>query len=302
MKIVIERGKTVSLDTLPEYSIAVDGFCQGPKIDTEHHRYSFDHHAGCLRFCTISACMQALTAIQLGLDPEPYTVFANDIDGDVCAAIWCLQNPDRVFEPLVIKLINAIGIGDMHSGSIHQNGMTKTVEWVLDPETSSKRNNDYSKLCDDSLSSILEAVLHRISSYVDADAGEEIAKHQKHGEYNVIRNENNWALIESQDPHALGNIWHAGFERIVLMRKQSDSSIAYTFAKKSDFINGFPLEKIYEEVNKIETGTGGSSCIGGSVRNANGSRSNIGPEDMIKIIDGVLLGKRKVSKRPVKKH
>ena len=94
MDIVIKRGEVASLKDLPPYSIALDGFVQGPEIDATNHRYSFDHHAGCLRYCTTSACMQAWTAVLLGLETDKYTIYANDVDGDVCAAVWCLKNPD----------------------------------------------------------------------------------------------------------------------------------------------------------------------------------------------------------------
>ena len=73
MDIVIKRGEVVALEDLPPYSIALDGFVQGPQIDTVNHRYSFDHHKGCLRFCTTSACMQAWTAVLLGLEPDKFT-------------------------------------------------------------------------------------------------------------------------------------------------------------------------------------------------------------------------------------
>ena len=83
MDIIIQRGKKVKLETLPEYSIAVDGFVQGPEIDTDNHRYSFDHHSGCLRYCTTASCTQAWTAVLLGLEPAKYTVYVNDVDIDV---------------------------------------------------------------------------------------------------------------------------------------------------------------------------------------------------------------------------
>jgi hypothetical protein len=288
MQIIIDRGKVVELETLPEYSIALDGFVSGPKIDIDHHRFSFDHHAGCLRYCTTAACLQALTAIQLGLDPAPYTIYANDVDVDVCMAIWCLKNADRCSEPLVEKLVNAISLGDMHAGAISCNGMTKTVEWISAPETDSKRYNDYFKISNDGLNSILEAILHRIDLYVDGEASIEIVKQQKHGEYKVLRNENGWALIETHDPHAFGSIYQAGFERIALVRPQTDNSLAITLAKKSDFVDNFPINEMYNELNKLEPGWGGSSVIGGAPRNADGSRSKLPMEKIIEIIDSVV--------------
>lgn len=305
MNIVIERGKTVLLELLPEYSICLDGFVQGPKIDAEKHRYSFDHHSGCLRYCTSSACMQAHTAILLGLEPEQYTIYANDVDADVCAAIWCLKNPLRCNEPSAIKLINAIGLADMHGGAFEINGMRKVIEWISSPETDSKRNNDYSKLSDNGLNSILEAVLSRIDMYVDGEAQIEILKQQKHGEYKILRNENDWVLAESSDPHAFSGLYQAGFNRLILMRKQDDGSISYTIAKRSDFISNFPIPKFFEALNLIEPGWGGGSTIGGAPRHHDGSRSRLSPEKVCQIIDDVLTNKfcentKRSSKKPKK--
>lgn len=307
MEIIIERGKTVKLKDLPEYSIALDGMVQGPEFDEENHRYSFDHHAGCSRFSTLSSCEQAWTAIMLGLDPEPYTIYCNDVDSDVCAAVWCLKNPDRCKEPLVAKLIDAIGKADRYAGAFEINGMKKIVEWVCSPETDSKRNGDYEKLSNEGLKPILESILHRIDLYVDGGSSIEVAKQPQHGEFKVLRNENGWALIETNDPHALGAIWQAGFNKVVILRPLEDKSTAVTLAKKSDFIDGFPLPKIYKAFNEIEPGWGGSSTIGGCVRNADGSRSKLKPTQISKVIDDILAGKessqpkKTTKKRSVKK-
>ncbi len=288
MNIIIQRGKTVKLDSLPEYSIALDGFVQGPQIDNEHHRFSFDHHDGCLRYCTTAACMQAWTAVLMGLEPEQYNIYANDVDVDVCVAVWCLKNTDKCSDVRVKKLVDAVGLSDMHAGAFPINGMTKTVEWISAPETDSKRNKDYEKLSDAGLYSIMEAVLHRIDLYVEGEASIEISKQPKHGEYKILRNENDWILVESSDPHVLSNIYQAGFHRVVVKRTLPDGSNAITLAKRSDFISNFPLTKIYAELNKLEPAWGGSSSIGGSPRNADGSRSRLDINKIIEIIDQVI--------------
>lgn len=290
MDIVIKRGKIATLKSLPEYSIALDGFVQGPAIDSDSHRYSFDHHAGCSRFSTLSACEQAWTAVMLGLDPEQYTIYCNDVDADVCAAIWCLKNPDRCKEPLVAKLIDAIGKADRYAGAFDTNGMKKIVEWVCAPETESKKNGDYEKLSDDGLKPILESILHRIDQFADGESSIEVAKQSINTEFNVIRNENGWTLIETNDPHALGAIWQAGFNRIVVARKQNDKTIAYTIARRSEFIEGFPMEKIFEALNEQEPGWGGGTTIGGAPRNQDGTRSKLTLKQVTKVIDDVLTG------------
>lgn len=297
MKIIIERGKISTLKKLPEYSIALDGFVQGPQIDDENHKYSFDHHDGCSRFCTISACEQAWTAVMLGLDPTLYSIYCNDVDADVCAAIWCLKNPDRCREPLVKKLIDAIGLSDRYAGAFELNGMKKVVEWICAPETDSKRNGDYEKISNDGLNSILEAILHRIDMYVDGESSIEVQKQQINSDFKILRNENGWALIESNDPHSLGSIWASGFDRVVTVRNLSDGSQAFTIAKKSEFIEGFPLKRIFKELNELEDGWGGSSTIGGAPRHEDGSRSKLGIEKISEVIDCVINGQKCKNKK-----
>lgn len=300
MDIVIKRGLITKLEDLPSYSIALDGTVQGPKIDATNHKYSFDHHAGCLRFCTLATCMQVHHAILLGLNPDKYTVYCNDVDSDVCAAIWCLKNPERCKEPQVAKLIDAIGKGDMHGGAFDVNGMKKIVEWICAPQTDSIRYGDYEKLSDDGLKPILESILHRMDLYANGEHSIEVSKHVQHNEFKILRSENGWAIFESNDPHALAGIWQAGFDRIVITRPLADKSLAVTIAKRSDFIDGFPLPEIYKALNEIEPGWGGGSSIGGAPRNSDGSRSKLSLEKIIKVIDGVLLGKKK-SLKPIAK-
>lgn len=304
MNIIIERGKVWSFEEVGPYSIFIDGSYPGPKLDPENHKFSFDHHSGCSRFATLSACQQSMNSILLGLQPENYTYYINDVDSDVCASIWCLMNPTRCKEPLAEKLISAIGKGDMFAGAIEINGMKKIIEWIAQPQTESVRSGDYEKLSNNGLKSILEAMLHRIDLYVNGDASIEVAKQQHHEDFKVLRQENGWALIESQDPHVLGCIWQSGFEKVAVIRLLEDKSIAVTIAKKSDFIEGFPLEKIYAAFNEIEPGCGGSSTIGGVVRGSDGSRSHLSIKKIVEIIDSVIAPDRtsKLPKAKSKKH
>lgn len=291
MEIKIQRGKPVKLESLPKHSIAIDGFVQGPKIDSTNCRYSFDHHGTCLRFCTTSACYQTWSAILLGLDPQEYTAYINHVDADTCMSIWCLKNPDRCTEPLVKKLTDAICLGDMHGGAFGINGMTKTVEWISSPETDSKRNGDYDKLSDDGLLTIMESMLHRIDLYVNGEASIEISKQVTHGEYKILRNESNWVMIESQDPYGMSSVYQAGFDRIVMTNPLDDGSIAVTIAKRSDFIRDFPVKKILTALSKIEPGWGGGSTIGGAPRNEDGSRTKLSLDVITQVINDCIEGK-----------
>ena len=299
--IIIERGKHSKLEDLPPYSIAIDGRVQGPQIDTENHRYSFDHHFGCLRFCTLAACQQAATAVLLGLDPTEYTAYLDDADVDVCTAVWCLENPDRVNEPLAKKLIDAVGTLDMHAGAYSVNGMMKVVEWISAPELEAKKSNDYQKVSNETLRSVLEAVLHRIDQYVNGESSEDVNEYCKkiknehdHENFSILRNENGYAVIEAVDPHIYTRLWKAGFERLLVVRPRKDT-LDCTIIKKSDFVDSYPLLKFYEALNikenlaNSEFKWGGGTSCGGPPRFPDGSRSKLNLIDVYQEIDKAIL-------------
>lgn len=292
MNIVIDRGVVKKLEDLPPFSIAIDGFVSGPKIDTENHRFSFDHHAGCLRFCTQASCSQCLTAILLGLDPENYTLYLNDCDLDVAMSVWLLQNQSRIREPLVMKLVNAIGLADAYAGAISLNGMSKTVEWISAVELDFKKDkSSYEIICNGNLRHLLDATLRRIDQYVDGEAGIEIAKQEKHTDYKILRNENNYVVVQSSNAHIYSTIYAAGFDRIVLIRPLDNGSLAVSLAKRSDFVDNFNLINMYEKLNEVEAGWGGSSSIGGAPRLPDGTRSKLSLEKIIEIIDSVIINR-----------
>lgn len=295
--ITIERGKVWNIKDLPEFSIALDGACSGPYFDNKRHRYSFDHHSGVIRSITNATTYQVWTAIQLGLQSEKYKTYINDVDADVSVPTFLLKNPERVNEPLLKKLVEAVSLGDQFAGAIPLNGMTKVVEWISAPQTESISNGDYYKLSNDGLLTILESILHRIELYVNGEAKQEIDEYEHHSEFKILNNENGWVLVESNDPHVYQKLYQSGFDRIVLIRYQTDNSIAVSLAKRSDFIDDFPLEQIYKDLNNVESGWGGSSTCGGAPRNSDGSRSKLSIEKISAIINARL----KLNKQPKKR-
>lgn len=288
MDIIIERGKTVALNELPEYSIALDGVVQGPELDTEHHRYSFDHHSGVLRYCTTSTSMQAWTAVMGGLDPQKYTAYCNDVDIDVCMAIWCLTNSDRCNEPQVKKLVEAVNLGDMHAGAIPLNGMAKPVDWVSAPQRDSIKNGDYEKLSNDGLQTVLESILHRIDQYVNGEAATAVAEQNTESEFKILRQENGWVLVESSEPHIYTKLYRAGFDRIILQRPQEDGSLACMLAKRTDFIDRYPIPQMLKRLDELEPGWGGGSTIGGPPRNKDGSRSRLSLDTILEVVNACI--------------
>ncbi|MFI5215857.1 MAG: type II CAAX prenyl endopeptidase Rce1 family protein [Candidatus Limnocylindria bacterium] len=98
----IERGRCVRASEArhaPPGTIFLDGAAEcEPFADPVRGVYNLDHHEGCVRSFTLSACEQAMVLLLRGLDlrQREWNVLANDADLDVVLAIWVLLNHHRL--------------------------------------------------------------------------------------------------------------------------------------------------------------------------------------------------------------
>ena len=107
----------------PPCTIFLDGVAQSePFMDLEKQIYNFDHHEGCIRPFTLSACEQVLVMILKGMDlrGRDWRVFANEPDLDTILAIWLIFNHVRVQQKefggldRLCALVRLEGIIDSH--------------------------------------------------------------------------------------------------------------------------------------------------------------------------------------------
>jgi hypothetical protein len=102
LSVRIERGACLGAAEArhaPPGTIFVDGAAQGgPFADPARGVYNLDHHDGCVRAFTLSACEQAMVLLLRGLDlrRRDWTLVANDADLDAVLAIWVLLNHHRL--------------------------------------------------------------------------------------------------------------------------------------------------------------------------------------------------------------
>ncbi len=287
MKLVIERGRTAKLADLPPWSIALDGYVQGPAFDNAHHRYSFDHHKGCIRLVTTATCEQVRDALLLGLKPERFTVYLNDVDTDVALSVWALRNPARLIDPWVGRYITAAGLLDAHGGAYPLVYARRQIEWIGEPETRARMSGTYERMSPEELLGLIDEIGERFEKLLrgEAPSEQELRKAEVRAEYEVLYEGTGWTMVRAADPHVLFDLYEKGIERIVTCRHQSDGSFAYTLARKSDFVDFFDVPSLLAELNKVEPGWGGASTIGGAPRNPDGSRSRLPPATVFEIIE-----------------
>lgn len=293
MKLVIERGRILPFEMLPRRSIALDGYCQGPAIDAETERFSFDHHGGCVRHSTRATSEQVRDAIVLGLDPRGLTAYCNDVDLDTALSVWLLANPHRAEEELVGQLVNAAGHLDAHSGAYPiADAMRHVIEWLSEPETEARADGTYWSMDDAALAKLLGDVSRRIDVYTRGEASGTVTQFEIDERYVIEAHGTEWILARTVGTRSHAAIFREGNLRTVLYRQLPDGTYGYTIAKKSEFVKFFPVAEILAKLSEREPGWGGGSTIGGAPRNPDGSRSKLTPGEVFAVVETVVTKSR----------
>jgi hypothetical protein len=289
MKLVIERGRVVPFESLPPRSIALDGYVQGPAIDAECEKYSFDHHAGCVRHATRATCEQVRDAIVLGLDPSGFTVYCNDVDLDTALSLWLLANPHRAAEELVGQLVVSAGHLDAHSGAWPiGEAMRNVVEWLSEPETKARADGSYWSMDNGQLARLLGDMSRRVDVYTRGQARPDVTRFEIDERYVIEEQGTGWVLARPIGTRSHAALFRDGHHRVVIYRQLPDGSYGYTVAKRSEFVKFFPVSQILAALNEREPGWGGGSTIGGAPRNADGSRSRLPPSEVFSVVESLV--------------
>lgn len=304
METIVRIGHVWSFDELPDNTIALDGAVNGPAIDAERRRFSFDHHAGCIRLVTSATCQQVFDALLLGLDPSQCTLLLNDVDGDTTLSLWLLQRHDLWRERGAITrvwpLVAAVGASDAH-GLVHPLAReplaTHFYVIIMEPV----RNNRPTAGKDGQAHRTLAECLARLSEWWESGLVP-AASLPKAEKFPSVTLHGTWAFADSGSwaigPTMAGSGWlyEQGHDRIVLCTHLTGGRWQYTLARRSDLVGGFPLPEIYDALNAAEAeirshalspqeAWGGGSSVGGSPRDGG---SMLAPEKVVQIIESVV--------------
>lgn len=291
IKLIVSRGTTIDFHDLPPNSIALDGYVQGPAIDLNQNKFSFDHHVGCIRHVTAATCKQVLDAILLGFEPDGMTVYLNDVDGDTSLAVWVLLHPEKAFDLKVRELVETVAAMDAFGPAYpvikHELGIQFHKGAML-AEREARKSKAYAT-CD--LNELLQTCLSGIDLMVNGELHP--ISHESDARYTITHRGNGFVMVRT-DENVFDQLYREGIARGAIYQKQPDGSFAYTIAKKSEFVRNFPVGPqtvkgtILYELNKHEPGWGGSTTVGGAPRNSDGSRSQLSPDQVFNIITSLL--------------
>ena len=289
--LIIERGKTEQFKNLPDNSIALDGYVQGPVFDVENNKFSFDHHDKVNRQITRASCQQVSDALLLGFDPKKSSIYINDVDGDIVLAVWLLRHPEMAKDPKVRMLVESVGGIDAHGPSyqaLDPELADMFYKGVMKPESDAGKNRTYAQV---DLSALLKQCLKNMDRLMAGTL--EYTKEADNRSFEIVKKGTDCTMVESND-FVFDLVYKDGYTRAVVMQKQTDGSIAYTIGKKSELVSNFPVGpmskegSILYELNKIEAGWGGSSTIGGAPRNPDGSRSKLTQDQVFEVIEKIV--------------
>lgn len=285
MNIDVRIGHVWNYEDLPPGTIALDGACPGLRVEPETRRYSFDHHAGCVRLATSATCQQVLDALLLGLDPSGMTVLVNDLDADTVVSVWLLQHYPRLRVSAALactrRLVSAVGLADAH-GPGYPSPEPQLGFYVHEEVLVPIKHASPGALARDS-GAILQQCVDRLERWwslglpVDGAACEAaVAKPQTrvHGSWIM-------ATYPGSPPSGLGGclrLYEQGFDRLVLYSRASDGRYRYTIARRSDLVAGFPLPSFYGPLNRAEAQVRGVR-LGSDQRWGGGSTIGGGPRD-----------------------
>lgn len=291
MRIIFEYGKTWTAAELPPNSIALDGAVQAPSVDTINRRYSFDHHAGCLRFATLASCQQVALALRMGLDPTEFTVYINDLDADTMAAVWCLLHPERVTDARVVELVKAVG--EMDANYV---GRALDIHKLIMPIRGQVQTHEH-----------VTRFLEILDTWWEGGKLPPVPK-QPPGRAFGWTPQGGWVDLGAEALEDFAALYDRGFTAAVMYNEAQEGTLLYTVAKRSDFVSlpigpghvnrqsdpaSYRQDTILGQLALAEiaknpgqahaTNWGGGTTIGGSCRNPGNVGSRLTPAEVLKI-------------------
>ena len=300
-----ERGRTLPFAQLPARTIALDGYVQGPAIDVATQRYSFDHHAGCVRHATLSTCEMVLDALRVGLDPAGLELRINDLDPDSLLSVWLLLSPNHSRSERVATAVRAAGRLDALGPADPGPGLWPCLRWALEPLESAERDGRSRFLDDSGVRALLQSCLERLERWAAAGApatDERMQPPSRDSEEPppIVQEARSEFVLARSDAGigAFRSLYRLGHSAAIVQRPLADGTWEYTIGKASEFVAGFDIPRILAALAAAERQAfpeqsddhtwGGGSTIGGSPRNLDGSGSRLDADTVLATVERCL--------------
>ncbi len=293
LKVAVSRDLSISASAARKAApgtIFLDGVARcEPFMDHEKQIYNLDHHEGCVRSFTLSACEQALVLSLKGLDlrEREWNILANEPDLDTVLAIWILlnhrriQNREFVNRQRLLTLVRLEGTIDALGLELKEFSglppeLCEAVQRLIDHLRREEIRLKKDALWDDigfldytaDLLHQIDLMIYRPSDFSDFQEIKELARADINGKRIVIAVEADMGIYEIEP--RLKSIYGERLGWVVLRKGQN----TYTL-RQMDIFMPVTLARVYDRLNFIDAAVkyrdqqnhwGGSVEIGGSPR------------------------------------
>ena len=274
----------------PGGTIFLDGVAQcEPFMDHERKVYNLDHHEGCVRAFTLSACEQTLVMYMKGLDLQgrEWNIFANEPDLDTLLSIWILLNHARIGRQdttqrrILFALVRYEGVIDALGLELKElsalppelvRKLQRVIDHLRSDEIALKKEGrwgqtDYLTYSASILHKI-DQIFYKASDFADFKGIEELARIELSEQRIATVVEADMGIYEIE-PHL--NKLYGNRLGVVFLKKGPQT---YT-VRQMDLFMPINLEDIYERLNFMDPAVkcrtqsnkwGGAADIGGSPR------------------------------------
>ena len=274
----------------PRGTIFLDGAAQSePFLDLERMIYNLDHHEGCERRFTMSACEQAMVLVLRGLDlrERPWTIYANEPDLDTVMAIWVLlnsvhlQNPDESIKHSVLPLVRLEGLIDVQGLEFlefsgfpqeHIEETHRQLEWLRSAGAVMEAEEDHVDVLAGTMAQLglIDQLVYPRGFIEELPGVEELAREELTDQRIVVVCRSDEGIYEIEK--ALKRLYGKRLGLIVLEKEAR----TYTLRQVDSFLP-VTLEAAYRRLNLVDPAVkrskaanrwGGSGEIGGSPRSS----------------------------------
>ena len=293
LNVHIEAGLAISASVArksPGGTIFLDGVAQcEPFLDHEHQVYNLDHHEGCVRAFTLSACEQTLVMYMKGLDLQAreWNIFANEPDLDTILATWIILNHARIGQQDATQrrilfalvryegVIDALGLELKELSALPPELMRKiqrVIDHLRSDEIALKKEGRWGEtdflVYTASILHKIDQIFYKASDFADYQGIEELARIDLTDQRIAAVVEADMGIYEIE-PH-LNKVYGQRLG-VVFLKKGPN---IYT-VRQMDLFMPITLEEVYERLNYVDPAVmcrtqankwGGAADIGGSPR------------------------------------
>jgi hypothetical protein len=268
IKMIVEPGKTVKRKDFfryPEYSIAIDGYCEGsPGLSPDGLRLNINHHERCYRIATGASCAQALRHVKAKLyegfscGGKPHAcLYVNDCDQDVQWATYILKHPQHVDRPRLKAMVALADLLDMSAGFYpikKRWHLVRKLLWVSEPYTEARADGRLTVMGAIDMEKLIEQTHRRIRDTLFG-GGKEIEPDTR---LEVIEDFGRWQFINEIGRNARLGLAQKGITAFVALVGPfgpigpSEPVGRYVILRRSGFIRWFPTNKMFKRLNEAE--------------------------------------------------